>query len=171
MGLMKTAPDILLKEGEPKSLKAIIRTGARPARVQTRARILLLAAERSAGHSRGGDRRRSTSNADIAKMLQLSSRTVSRTRQRYVSGGLEAALYDKPRVGRPVRITGDIQAKLTMLACSAAPDGRARWTLQLLADKMVELHYIDTISDVAVLKVLKKTNCARGRSRVGASPR
>ena len=58
-----------------------------------------------------------------------------------------------------------------MLACSAAPDGRARWTLQLLADKMVELHYIDTISDVAVLKVLKKTNCARGRSRVGASPR
>ena len=169
---MKTAPEIHLQEGELKRLRTLVRTGREQARVLTRARILLLAAEVSSSHGRGGQgHRRSTSNQDIAAVLQVSSRTVSRIRQRYVEEGLEAALYERPRTGHPLEITGDKEAKLTMLACSLPPEGRDRWTLRLLADKMVELDYIGHISDVAVMKVLKKTNCVLGRSRVGVSPK
>jgi len=110
-------------------------------------------------------------NLDIAAMLHINPRTVSRTCQHYVRDGLDAALYDRARSGRPLEITGDVEAKLTMLACSTPPDGRDHWTLQLLADKMVELQYIEHVSDVAVMKVLKKTNCALGRSKAGASRR
>jgi transposase len=168
---MKNAPDVLLTPDDRAELKKLISSGRSHARVQIRARILLLAAERSSAHSRGGDRRRSTSNKDIAAILQVHPRTVSRVRQRYVSEGLEAALHDRSRSGRPVEITGEVEAKVTMLACSAPPEGRDHWTLQLLADKMVELDYIDHLSDVAVMKVLKKTNCGLGRSRVGVSHR
>lgn len=146
---------------ERRQLKALISKGVSPARVQARARILLMAAERSVG-SRGGSRRRTKSNEAIAETLQISARTVSRVRQRFISGGLERALYDQPRSGRPVEIDGEAEAKLTMLACSAPPEGRARWTLQLLADRMVELGYVDHISDTWVKKRLKKTTCDRG---------
>jgi transposase len=169
---MKNAPAIHFKEGEHKRLMRLISTGREHARVLTRARILLQAAEVSSSHHEGGEgHRRSTSNRDIANVLHVSERTVSRTRQRYVAEGLEAALYDRPRTGRPLEITGDVEAKVTMLACSAPPDGHDHWTLQLLANRMVELEYAAHISDVAVMKVLKKTNCALGRSRRGASPR
>ena len=73
------------------------------------------------------------------------------------------AIKEHARPGRPPRITGVIEAKLVMLACSAPPPGRARWTLRLLADKMVELGFIDTISDVGVMKRLKKTGFVLGR--------
>jgi hypothetical protein len=76
---------------------------------------------------------------------------------------MEAALYDKPRPGRTPKITGDIEAKLTVLACSDPPEGRVRWTLRLLADRMVELGYLDSISDVAIYKRLKKTKSSPGK--------
>ena len=85
-----------------------------------------------------------------------------RIRQRFKQERLEA-IKEHSRPGRPPRITGDIEAKLVMLACSAPPEGRSRWTLQLLADKMVQLQYIDTISDVGVMKRLKKTGFVLGR--------
>ena len=129
--------------------------------------MLLMAAERSVG-SRGGERRRANSNMAIAQMLEVSDRTVARVRQRFVEGGLDSALYERPRIGRPPLITGDIEAKLVMLACSSPPKGRERWTLQLLADKMVELGYVEHISDVGVMKRLKKTGLDLGPSRVGA---
>ncbi len=81
----------------------------------------------------------------------------------YVLEGLEQALYDKPRSGAPPKITGDIEAKLVMLACSEPPDGKKRWTLRLLAEQMVVLGYIDSISNVAVYKRLKKTNLSLGK--------
>lgn len=158
---MKTSPEIRLSKEERRQLKALISKGVSPARVQTRARILLMAAERSVG-SRGGSRRRTNSNQAIAETLQVSARTVSRVRQRFVNGGLETALYDRPRSGRPVEIDGEAEAKLTMLACSAPPEGRRRWTLQLLADRMVELGYVEHISDTYVMERLKKTNCDHG---------
>ncbi len=167
---MKTAPEIRLTTQDRAKLKKLISTGTSPARIQARARILLMAAERSVG-SRGGERRRSNSNLAISEAVQVSDKTVARVRQRYVEGGLEAALYERPRTGRPPRITGEVEAKLVMLACSSPPEGRGRWTLQLLADKMVELGYIDTISDVGVMKKLKKTGLDLGQSRVGASPK
>ncbi len=76
--------------------------------------------------------------------------------------GMDAALYDKPRPGAPPKLTGAVEAHLTVLACSTPPDGKARWTLQLLADKLVELELVASISDVAVMHRLKKTNSNRG---------
>ena len=75
---------------------------------------------------------------------------------------MEAALFDKPRPGATPKITGDIEAQLVTLACSDPPQGHARWTLRLLADKMVALGYIESISNVAVYQRLKKTNLSRG---------
>jgi putative transposase len=164
---MKTAPDIRLRPEERKQLQNIIRAGKHSARVQTRARILLLAAERRTSR-RGRRIRRGNSNRTIGADLLVSARTVSRVRQRYVAGGLQAALYDQARAGRPTEIDGEAEAKLVMLACSAPPEGRSHWTLQLLADRMVAFGYTEHISDTWVLKLLKKTNCDPGRSKAGA---
>jgi len=163
---MKTTPDIRLSKEEREQLRNIVRAGKHAARVQTRARILLLAAERSIS-SRGGRRRRSNSNRTIGEDLLVSARTVSRVRQRYLAGGLKAALGERERSGRPTEIDGEAEAKLVMLACSEPLTGRSRWTLQLLADRMVILGYTEHISDTWVLKLLKKTNCDLGRSRAG----
>ncbi len=159
---MRTAPEIRLTKEERATLKRLVSSGSSAARVQTRARILLMAVERSVGARGGEERRRTNSNEGIAEALQLCSRTVSRVRQAFIQGGLEAALYDKPRTGRPPEIDGEAEAKLVMLACSTPPEGRGRWMLQLLADKMVELGYVPHISDTWVGKRLKKTNSNRG---------
>lgn len=163
---MKTAPQIKLTPQERSTIKKLVRTGASPARVQTRARILLLASDMSTGsrgNGKSGERRRTNSNLTIAQALQLSSRTVSRVRQRFVQGGLDVALYDRPRAGRTIILDGEAEAKLVMLACSTPPQGRSKWTLQLLADKMVELEYVEHISDTWVMKRLKKTSSDPGR--------
>ena len=99
---MKIAPDIRLSREEREQLQKIVRAGKNSARVQTRARILLLAAERSIS-SRGGKTRRSNSNRTIGEDLLVSARTVSRVRQRFVQTGLKAALYDQERSGRTNR--------------------------------------------------------------------
>lgn len=164
---MKVAPEIRLSTDERRQLKELVSKGVSSARMQTRARILLMAAERSVS-SRGGARRRTNSNQAIGEALQICARTVSRVRQRFISGGIEAALYDRAHSGRPVEIDGSAEAKLTMLACSDPPEGRKRWTLQLLADRMVALGYVEHISDTWVMKRLKKTNLGRGPSKVGA---
>jgi len=164
----RAAAEVRLTGAERGELRRLTRTGESPARVQARARVLLAAAERGVG-SRGGERRRSGSDAAIAELFGVCPRTVSRIRRRYADGGLAAALYDRPRPGRPVEIGGESEAKLFTLACSSPPDGRARWTLQLLADKMVELGYAEHISDATVMERLKKTSSAPGRCGVGAS--
>jgi putative transposase len=152
---MSKAQPIQLTDEQRAELEQIIRTGNAAARVQTRARILLLSSE-------GEDGDVGKSEAEIVAALHTSAATVQKTRRHFRLEGLHRALYDKPRPGRPPRITGEVEAKLTMLACSTPPQGRERWTLQLLADKMVELQYIDAISDQAVYKTLKKTNLSLG---------
>ena len=134
-------------------LENLIRSGSAPARTQTKARVLLMT-DRSLGERR--------KDADIAKSLMINAATVGRTRRRFIVEGMEAALYDKPRPGGKPKITGDIEAKLTMLACSDPPEGQSRWTIQLLADKLVELKYVESISRVAVGKRLKKVNLNLG---------
>jgi hypothetical protein len=79
---------------------------------------------------------------------------------------MAAALYDQPRAGRPVEIDGEAEAKLTMLACSAPPEGHQRWTLQLLADRMVELGYVEHIFDTWVMKRLKKQTATVGDQKL-----
>jgi len=157
---MATRHIVRLSEDERSALETITRSGKSLARVQLRARILLLT-----DHNRK-DR---LLDDQIIQTISTSRNTIQRTRINFIAGGLEAAIYDKPRSGRTPKITGEIEAKLTMLACSDPPEGCGRWTLQLLADQMVTLGYIDSISDVAVYKRLKKTNLSLGRSKAGAS--
>lgn len=92
---------------------------------------------------------------------------VAAWRDNYKAVGLEA-LQDKPRVGRPIHIDGKQRAAITALACSAPPTGYARWSLHLLADKVVELGYVEAISHTHVKTILKKTSCSRISKRPGA---
>jgi transposase len=137
-----------LSEAEVRSLTTIVSRGTSSARRQTRARILDLLD-------------RGEAPADIAALLGISPGTVYNIKRRYLVEGLEAALSDRPRSGRPVRISGAARAKITALACSEAPPGHARWTLRLLADKAVELGFVEAISHNAVKEVLKKTTSSR----------
>src|SRR5436190_22606580 len=149
-----------LTDEQRNELEKLIRSGSSSARVQSRARILLLC-DRSQGRTRTDD--------DIAQAALTSKATIVKTRKRFVAEGLEAALYERPRPGRAPKITGDIEAQLTVLACSNAPDGHNRWTLRLLADQMVALGHLESISHVALYKRLKKTNSSPGKSNPGAS--
>jgi transposase len=103
--------------------------------------------------------------------LGLSLQTVFNIKRRYLSKGLDVALYDRPRSGKPPRIDGAARAKITALACSAAPRGHARWTLRLLADKAVELGFCESISHETVKEVLKKTVSNRTANAPGVSER
>lgn len=100
-------------------------------------------------------------NPPIAAALQVSRQTVYNVRRRYTGGGFQAALFDQPRSGRPVEINGQQRAKITALACSTPPEGRARWTLRLLADKAVELGYCERLSPTKARQVLKNRNSSR----------
>jgi transposase len=95
--------------------------------------------------------------------------TVSNVRQRFVGQGLERALARKPQAepSRQRLLDGRGEARLIALACSQPPDGRSRWTLQLLADKLVKLEIVETISDQTVRRALKKTSCNRTGATVG----
>lgn len=149
---------VQLSDEQSSQLERLISAGTHKSRVLARARVLLLAQQ-------------GLSDAQIVQALQLGPATVARVRKHFVSEGFERALYGKVSPGRPIRITGEVEAKLVMLACSTPPAGRARWTLQLLAGKMVEFHYIDTISDQQVHNMLKKTGLSPGARSSGASPR
>lgn len=144
---------VQLNDAQRTQLEGLIRSGSCLARTQTKARILLLT-NRNQVHPR--------SDAEIAAILGISRPTIIRTRRRFVLAGMEAALYDKPRPGAKPKLTGEVEAHLTLLACSAPPEGKQRWTLQLLAGKLVELQLVDSISDVAVMHRLKKTHSSRG---------
>ena len=150
---MSTHLQLHLTSQQRKHLDKLVRSGKAGARTLTKARILLMT-----DYSRGGHR----TDQEIASVLGVSLPTVGRVRRRCVEGGLQAALHDRARSGRPPKITGEIEARLTVLACSDPPRGSARWTLRLLADKIVELGYLDSISHVAVSKRLKKTRCGPG---------
>jgi transposase len=151
---MGTQRYVVLTAEERDQLDRLTRIGNSPARTLTRARILLLS-----------DRSQGERNTDgyVAKAVQGSISTVGNVRQRYLDEGLHAALYDKPRPGATPKFTGEVEAHLTMLACSQPPEGHGRWTLRLLADQMIELGYVEYISHVTVRDLLKKTNSSRGR--------
>jgi len=142
-----------LTSQQRKQLEKLVRSGSAGARTLSKARILLMT-----DYSRGAHR----SDEQIASALGVSLPSIGRVRRRCLEGGLQAALYDKARSGRPPKITGEIEARLTVLACSDPPKGSARWTLRLLADKIVELGYLESISHVAISKRLKKTRCSPG---------
>lgn len=150
---MTTKYHVHLSKENRQELAAFIHSGESSARTQTRARILLLTDE---------NQKKKKGTKEIASALLCSLPTITNIRKKFVEGGLENALYDQPRPGAIPKITGEIEAQLTVLACSAPPEGRSRWTLQMLADKLVELKLVDRISDVAVMHRLKKMNLSLG---------
>lgn len=147
-----------LSEPEREQLRQLIRKGTAPARKLTRARMLLLA---DAGRS----------DEQVAQALQAGSATVGRARQRFVEEGLESALSERPRCGHHPKLTGQQEAHLIAVACSAPPQGHARWTLRLLAGRVVALGFAETYSYEAVRRVLKKTTSSPGKRSSGVSPR
>jgi transposase len=147
-----------------RQLDRLVSSGRHPARVLARARILLKA---DAGNGGPG-----WSDAAIAEAVECGDRTVARVRRKYAEGGLDAALYAKKPTGRQYRkLDGDQEAKLVVLACSPAPDGRGRWTMKLLADRLVELEVVEGIDPATVWRTLKKIPSSRGSSSSGSSPR
>jgi transposase len=140
---------------ERQQLLDLVTKGKRAASILTRARILLKADASAAGPAWTDDA--------IAEAVESSVSTVHRVRQAFVEEGFEEVLYRKKPTGRQYhKLDGDQEARLIVLACSAAPEGRTRWTLQLLADKLVELQVVDAISPECVRTTLKKTTSSLG---------
>ena len=151
---------VSLTDDQHTTLRTLIGSGSGPARAQARARILLLA-DRSRGERR--------TDAQIAAALLVSLPTIGKTRRRFAlaqadgADALAAALSERPRPGQTPKVTGDIEAHLVTLACSDPPEGAARWTLRLLADRIVAAGHLESLSHVTVRDRLKKTSLSRGR--------
>jgi transposase len=136
-------------------LRDLVQVGAAPARAQTHARILLKADRAATGPA--------WTDAEIATAVEVSPRTVQRVRQAWVTEGFDAAVFRRPpSVTRPHRLDGEQEARLVTLACSAPPAGYQRWSLRLLAGKLIELEIVDGIAPNTVRSVLKKTPSSRG---------
>ena len=145
---------IYLQKNERTELEQLIKSGTHSARVIARARTLLLL-DRSQGQKR--------TIKEVVEAAMVSQGTVSNLKKRYFASGLNGALYEKPRPGAKPKIDGEVEAHLIALTCSDPPEGYERWTLRLLADRLVQLEVIDSISHVAVGDALKKMNLSLGR--------
>jgi transposase len=146
---MKKVYVVDLTKEEKAELLELVGKGEARARKMNRAHILLLANE-------------GRTDKDIAQALHTSPSTVERTRRRFVEGGLERALNESPRPGGKRKLTGKQEAYLVALACSDPPEGKKRWSMQLLADRLVELEIVEEISDETVRRTLKKGTLSRG---------
>ncbi len=143
---------VRLTQDERKTLKKLITSGRGPARMFTRARILL-----KADQSTEGPR---WSDEQISEALEVTVQTIERVRKQLVEEGFDAVLSRRKyrqKVSRK-KIDGDVEARLVALSCSEPPEGRTRWTLRLLADTIVELGYVESISHEAIRQTLKKTS-------------
>jgi transposase len=110
-------------------------------------------------------------DADIADDLGITTHTAANIRKRFVAEGLDAALTERPRSGGPAKLDGKAEAVVIALACSPVPEGRVTWTAGMLANRLVELRVVESVSEDTILRVLKKATSSRGRRRVGASRR
>jgi transposase len=140
---------INLTDDERQQLLDLVKKGRAPARKLNRAHILLQAHDGAADEA-------------IAASLHVGRATVERIRKRFVEGNLARALNEDHRTGPAPKLDDKQEAWLIATACSAPPDGRDRWTMQLLADEMVRLKQVESISDETVRRVLKKTRSSRG---------
>lgn len=145
-----------LSREERDILTKTITSGRGPARMFTRARILLKADQ--------GDHGPNWSDEQISDALDVTVQTIERVRKQFVEEGFDAVLSRRPYTQKVSRkkIDGNVEAHLIALSCSEPPKGYVRWTLRLLADKIVELGYVETISHEAIRQTLKKTNLNRG---------
>jgi Homeodomain-like domain len=148
---MKKKYPVILSDTQRDDLKRLIASGTAPARKLTHARILLKADEGAEGAGWVDEK--------VAEAVETSQPTVARIRRQYFEEGLDAALNRRPPSREYHRkLDGEAEAHLVALACSEPPKGQARWSLRLLADKMVELEVVDDLSYQTVRRTLKKTN-------------
>ena len=140
---------VTLTAEERETLQVLLRGGRAKARKIARAHILLSADEGKTDEA-------------IREALRVGLSTVARTRQRFVEGGLEWALTERPRPGAARKLDGKAEAFLIAPACSGPPEGRTRWTMQLLADRMVEVGVVEELSDETVRRTLKRGCSSRG---------
>ena len=152
---MKIKYLINLNEEERRGLEQMTRKGQAPVRRIKRAQILLHAAE-------------GKTNKAVAQALRVAEATVFRTRRRFVEQGLEASLKEGPRPGKQRKLNGKQEAFLVALACSQPPQGRQSWTMQMLADQLVTLDVVETISDETVRRTLKRGKSSLGKGGNGA---
>ena len=146
---------VVLSEQERARLHTLIGQGSAPARALTRARILLKASQGEAGPG--------WTDRAIATALEVHHTTVARVRQQYAAGGLAAAVDRKAPEREYLRkLDGEQEARLVVLACSTPPGGRKRWTLRLLAERLVQLEVVDTVSHETVRQALKQTSSSHG---------
>ena len=147
---------VYLSKEESETLTKLITSGQGPARMFTRVRILLKADQ--------GDKGPAWSDERISEALDVTVQTIERVRKQLVEEGFDAVLSRRKYTQKVSRkkIDGDVEAHLVALSCSEPPEGRARWTLRLLADSIVELGYVESISHEAVRQTLKKTNLNHG---------
>jgi transposase len=155
--------EVELSEEQRFLLQQLLAGGKSPARQQAHARILLKI-DRNAPGPRWTDEQ-------VAEAFEMSRYTVIRIRERFVNNGLDDALNHRlPTQTRARALDGEQEAHLIALSCSPCPAGQARWTLRFLADRMVELGYVEQVSYETVRKVLKKTSSNPGSSNAGVSP-
>lgn len=147
---------IHLTKPEREDLLAIINKGSHSSQTFRTAYILLNCDE--------GKYSEKVTNEQISKVLKVGMRTIDRVKKRFMEEGIETVLERRPTHREyATKIDGDAEAKLVTLCCSEPPKGYSKWSLRLLADKMVELHYLESISHVTVRSVLKKTNLSLGK--------
>jgi transposase len=149
---------VKLTEAERVQLESMTRGGKTSARRLKRALVLL-------GADDGGK------DAEVAAKARVSTGTVERLRQRFFEEGLQAALSERPRPGKPPKLNGRQEAYVIALACSDPPEGRVRWTLRLLADRLVELEIVDEVSHHSIGRLLKRGNLTLGNASSGALQR
>lgn len=147
--MTKAIPPIILSESEQAELKLVVSQGTHAARKVRRAQVLL--------HSHAGK-----TPQEIATWLVSSLGLVYNVRRRYLAEGLDGALNEKPRSGQPLKLNLRQEAAITVLACSDAPPGHARWTIRLLADQVVKAEIVDGIAPETIRRFLKKTNLSPG---------
>lgn len=141
---------VTLSAEERMALQKLVSSGKSAARKLTHARILLLGDSRLAGHEH--------TDHQIQEALGVGIRTIERVRQRFVEAGLAGALSPRPRPRWPGKLEGEVEARLLALTTSDPPPGRKRWTLRLLADKLVALQCVERVSHESIRQVLKKTS-------------
>jgi len=152
---------VTLTQEERQQLDALSSKGKHAAQTMLNALILLACDE-------GKYQKEGSINETISRVLNVSMKTIDRVKKRFVEEGFDMALTGKPSTRVYNRkADGDLEAHLIALSCSAAPEGRQRWTLRLLADKAVELNYVDNISYETVRRVLKKTSLNPGSKTAG----
>jgi hypothetical protein len=158
---MSQHTSLILTPEQRQQLEIIVHTGQHKARALTRVRIVLLL-------DRSQEKR--YTDQEIADLLGCFRLTVANTRRRFLDAGIAGVLGEKPMgPTAPVKMTGELEAQLTVLACSDPPPGQARWTVRLLADTIVELGFVDELSHVTVARTLKKMKSNPGGSRRGVS--